>query len=183
LLQASIFFDFRGAYGDFSLVENLQRSLYRTLDGWPGFFRHLSENALQVKPPLGFFRNFVVESMGGHRNVLDIKSAMVPIVDFARVYALKNKIPETNTMDRLKQLLARNALSKQAYDDLQQGYGFMMQLRIIRQIKTIADDGRAPDNYINPQKLSQLEQIMLKEIFKCLEKYQNKLSFDFLGGT
>jgi signal-transduction protein with cAMP-binding, CBS, and nucleotidyltransferase domain len=64
----------------------------------------MTENALNFKPPLGFFRNFVVESKGRHRNAFDIKSAMTPIVDFARVYALKNKIDETNTIERLDQL-------------------------------------------------------------------------------
>ena len=95
LLQASIFFDFRGGFGDMALIESLRRHLFSSLGGWSGFFRNLTENALHFKPPIGFFRNFVVESKGEHRNKFDIKSAMTPIVDFARIYALKNRIEET----------------------------------------------------------------------------------------
>ena len=92
--------------------------LFSMLDGWVGFFRHLTENALHFKPPLGFFRNFVVESKGKHRDAFDIKSAMVPIVDFARIYALKHKLKETNTLERLNRLNINKVLSWQEYNDI-----------------------------------------------------------------
>jgi CBS domain-containing protein len=38
-----------------------------------------------------------------------------------------------------------------------------------------------PDNYINPKTLSRIEQTMLREIFKSIERFQAKLSFDFIG--
>ncbi len=181
LLQASIFFDFRGAYGEMDLIEELRQFLFESLAGWSGFFRHLSENALYFKPPLGFFRNFVVASKGEHRNTFDIKSAMMPIVDFARIYALKNHLEETNTLERLHQLYLRKKLSWQEYNDLEQGYSFMMQLRFVRQIESVVEENAKPDNYINPKKLSRIEQTMLKEIFKRIEKFQTKLSVEFTG--
>ena len=181
LLRASIFFDFRGAYGEQSLIDRLRQSLFTSLEGWPGFFRHLAENAIQVKPPIGFFRNFVVGSRGKHRNAFDIKSAMVPVVDFARIYALKNRIEATNTIDRLEQLFLEGAITQQSHNELEQGYMYMMQLRIVRQIQKIIDENVQADNYIKPKKLSRLDQTMLKEIFKRLETSQTKLGFDFLG--
>ncbi len=57
----------------------------------------------------------------------------------------------------------------------------MMQLRFVRQITSIIDEKSKPDNYINPKKLSRMEQTMLKEIFKKIEKIQAKLSFEFIG--
>ena len=170
LLQASIFFDFRHGYGNKELVEELRSFLTGSLVGWVGFFRHLAENALHFKPPIGFFRNFVVESKGKHRNKFDIKSAMVPIVDIARLYALKNNITETNTLERLHLLHVKNALSWQECNELQQAYSFLMQLRFVRQVSAVVDEGSNPDNYINPKKLSNIEQTMLKEIFKRTEK-------------
>jgi CBS domain-containing protein len=181
LLQASIFFDFRRGFGDESLIEQLRKHLFASLEGWSGFFRHMTENALNFKPPLGFFRNFVVESKGRHRNAFDIKSAMTPIVDFARAYALKNNIEETNTLERLDQLRIRKILSLQEYDELEKAYSFLMQLRFVRQITAIMEDNSRPDNYINPKKLTRIEQTMLKEIFKRVEKFQVKMNFDFIG--
>uniref|UniRef100_UPI0035668BCC putative nucleotidyltransferase substrate binding domain-containing protein n=1 Tax=Desulfosarcina sp. TaxID=2027861 RepID=UPI0035668BCC len=181
LLQASIFFDFRRGFGEDSLIVDLRRHLFASLDGWSGFFRHLTENALNFKPPLGFFRNFVVESKGRHRNALDIKSAMTPIVDFARVYALKNRIEETNTLERLDQLRIKKVISPQEYEELEKAYSFLMQLRFVRQITAVMDDNKKPDNYITPKKLTHIEQTMLKEIFKRLEKFQSKMNFEFIG--
>ncbi len=181
LLQASIFFDFRGAHGDLELTDQLQEFLLGSLTGFKGFFRHLTENALHFKPPLGFFRNFVVESKGKHRNSFDIKSAMMPIVDFARVYALNNKIEETNTLERLNQLHIRKALNWKDYNEIEQAYSFLMQLRFVRQVTSVVEEGEKPDNYINPKKLSNIEQTMVKEIFKRIEKFQRKLDFDFIG--
>ena len=181
LLQASIFFDFRTGYGNKDFVDSLHRHLFDSLGGWSGFFRHLTENALHFKPPLGFFRNFVVESKGKHRDAFDIKSAMTPIVDFARIYALKNKIEETNTLERLRQLNIKKVLSRQEYKEIERAYSFLLQLRLARQITSAIDEKAEPDNYIKPKALTQIEQKMLKEIFVRIEKFQSKLNFEFIG--
>ncbi|MCP3951188.1 MAG: cyclic nucleotide-binding domain-containing protein [Desulfobacterales bacterium] len=181
LLRSSIFFDFRGGYGEIALIDELRDYLFGALSGWPGFFRHLSENAIYFKPPIGFFRNFVVESKGKHKDAFDIKRAMMPIVDLARIYALKNRVDETNTLERLQLLYHAKVLKWAEYHDLEQAYSFMLQMRFVRQITAIIDENRPPDNYVKPKKLSPIEQTMLKEIFKRVEKFQTKLEFDFVG--
>ena len=181
LLQASIFFDFRGAYGTLDLIAQLRRHLFDSLGQWPGFFRHLTENALFFTPPIGFFRNFLVESRGAHRDTFNIKAAMQPVVDYARIYALKHKIEETNTFERINQLLSRKKISSQEHNELETAYSYLMQQRFVTQVKTAMEDNGQPDNYINPKHLSRIEQTMLKEIFKRIEKFQGKLSFDFTG--
>ncbi len=181
LLQASIFFDFRCGYGDTQLVASLSNHLFGAIAQWSGFLRHMTENALYFKPPLGFFRNFVVESKGEHRDAFDIKSAMMPIVDFARVYALKNGVATTNTLDRLKELRKLEVLSQEEYDEAEKAYSFLMQLRLTRQVTVALDQHKSPDNFINPKRLTKIEQTMLKEIFKRVEKFQSKMSFEYLG--
>jgi len=181
LLQASIFFDFRGGYGEFDLIDDLREHLFVSLGGWAGFFRHLTENALYFRPPLGFFGTFVVESKGEHRDKFDIKSAMTPIVDFARIYALRHKVEETNTLDRLAYLRRKEVLRQKEYEELEKAYGFMLQLRFVRQITAIVDEKSKPDNYINPKDLTRIEQKMLKEIFVRVGQFQSKMEFDFIG--
>ncbi|MDM8526340.1 DUF294 nucleotidyltransferase-like domain-containing protein, partial [Desulfococcaceae bacterium HSG8] len=97
LLHSTIFFDFRFGYGDERIVENLREHLFDSLTGWSGFFRYMAENTVSFRPPVGFLGNFLVETKGKHRNCLDIKRPMTQIVDFARIYALRNNIRETNT--------------------------------------------------------------------------------------
>lgn len=181
LLQANIFFDFRVAYGDPDIINELHDYLLSSVRAWSGFLRNLTENALNFRPPLGFFRNFVVESKGTHRNKFDIKRSMMPIVDFARIYALANNIKETNTLERLYQLKQKNILGKKDYSDLEQSYSFLMQLRLARQLTAIMEEEEEPDNYINPKILSIIEQKTLKEIFKRVLGVQSKLNFEFTG--
>ena len=56
-----------------------------------------------------------------------------------------------------------------------------MQLRFSRQAAAVIEEDRQPDNYINPKKLTRIEQKMLKEIFTRVEKFQSKLELDFIG--
>jgi CBS domain-containing protein len=181
LLQASIFFDFRSGYGDVELIDALRQHLAGSLRGWAGFFRHLTENALHFKPPLGFFRNFVVESKGAHQDKFDIKSAMTPIVDFARIFALRHGVEETNTLKRLSFLRRKEVLTQRHYEELEKAYSFLLQLRFVRQITAMVDEKSKPDNYINPKDLTRIEQKMLKEIFLRVSRFQRKLEVEFIG--
>ncbi len=86
------FFDFRCAYGEQQLADQLRDFLDAMVADNPRFFQLLARNVLPLSPPIGLFGNFVVESVDEHRNAFDIKSAMMPIVDYARIYALKHRI-------------------------------------------------------------------------------------------
>lgn len=184
VMHSTIFFDFKSGYGDSSITEELRGYLFELLDNRAGlFFYHLANNALKLKPPLGFFRNFVVESRGEHRDSFDIKKAMTPIVDFARSYALENKIEATNTLERLSQLYWTGVLKEQEYNELVQSYRYLMQIRLVRQVTAIIDEQHPPDNYVNPEKLTHIEQKMLKEIFQLVSDYQKKLSMHFTGSV
>jgi CBS domain-containing protein len=105
----------------------------------------------------------------------------MPVVDLARIYALSNRIEETNTLGRLKQLHLNRVFTRPEYNELEQSYAFMLHLRFVRQVSAILDENRRADNNINPKKLSPIEQTMLKEIFRRIEKFQSKLEFDFIG--
>jgi CBS domain-containing protein len=72
-------------------------------------------------------------------------------------------------------------LSNQQYIDLVQTYNYVMHLRFLRQITTIIDEEKPPDNYVNPKNLSYLDNAMLKEVFKKVELFQGKLKSEFIG--
>lgn len=183
LLHTSIFFDFRFAYGERQITDELTAHLIKSLSNWTGFFRNMVENAIYFNPPIGFFGNFVVRTKEPHKNCLDVKMAGIPIVDFARIYSLKHQINETSTQDRLYQLYAKRILSRDEYNELDQAYSFLMQIRFMRQIQAIIGKNLKPDNYINPKHLSSIEKKMLKEVLKKIKSFQDKLSFDFFGTT
>jgi CBS domain-containing protein len=102
---------------------------------------------------------------------------MVPIIDFARIYALKYGLSETNTQERLHQLYLKKKLSWDIYNEIEHAYSFLMQLRFARQINAIMVDKTKPDNYINPRKLTRIEQTMLKEIFSRIDRMQQEINY------
>jgi CBS domain-containing protein len=181
LLKSSIFFDFRWGAGSPALAAELNDFLFDSLGSWSGFFRYMVENALYFKPPLGFFRNIVVESKGEHKDSFDIKRAVMPIIDFARIYALKLGIRETNTLERLEAIHKQRQLTSDEYEDIVQSYRYLMNLRFIRQITAITEEDGKADNFINPKHLTRIDQTMLKEIFKRIEGIQQKMSIEITG--
>ncbi|MBW2011542.1 MAG: CBS domain-containing protein, partial [Deltaproteobacteria bacterium] len=180
LLDTSIFFDFRGGYGDLNLTDELRKYLNEILKGKAVFFLHLAHNSLLFKPPIGFFRNIVVQSTGEHRETFNIKKAMTPIVDFARIYALLNNVEKTNTMERLLQLFEKGVLNRSDYNEISQAYNYLMQMRLRNQAMALKDN-KKPDNHINPKRLTHIEGKMLKETLLQISNFQSKLSFDFQG--
>ncbi|MCK9527984.1 MAG: DUF294 nucleotidyltransferase-like domain-containing protein [Syntrophales bacterium] len=179
LLQSSIFFDFRTGYGDTEIIDDLRDYMFRSFDAHPNFFRYLAETTVERKPPLGLFGSFMVETKDGRHGVIDVKVPMITIVNYTRVYALKNRIAETNTLERMYQLYLKKGLSWEDYQDFQQAYSFLMRLRLERQLTAIMEENAEPDNYITPNKLPRLDRSTLRAIFKRIERYQSKLVFDF----
>jgi PAS domain S-box-containing protein len=182
LRDVNIFFDFRAAYGHPELVTELRRHVLAAVKGRDIFLFHLTKGTLEFKPPVGFFGNIAVESAGSHPETFNIKSAIVPIVNFARIYALRHGVSDTNTLDRLDQLLRLGVLTKGGQSELAEGYNALMQLRLKHQVELLAVD-REPDNHINPRELTAITQSLLKEIFAQIGVFQSKISLDFTGTT
>lgn len=180
LIDLSIFFDFRCIYGATELTDQLREHLFKTAEGQSGFFQHLAKNSILHKPPVGLLGNIVVESKGEHHETFDIKSAITPISDFARIYALKNKVNNSNSIERLDSLSKKGVINSTTYEELKQAYNYIMQQRIKHQVEQIMESGTA-DNYINPSSLTHIEQKTLKNIFTQLLSIQKKLNYEFTG--
>ncbi|MGE4298336.1 MAG: putative nucleotidyltransferase substrate binding domain-containing protein [Desulfovibrionaceae bacterium] len=175
ILNATIFFDFRCGHGDLEMAESLRNHVARHAAREEVFLRFLAADCLKMRPPLSFFKNFIVEKDGAHRNTLDIKTrGITPFTDFARVLALKHGIRETNTLGRLDALAGGGHLSNELYIDTREAYEFLMQLRIVHQLELV-EQGRVPDNHFDPAKLSELEKRTLKEAFAVIGRIQSLL--------
>jgi signal-transduction protein with cAMP-binding, CBS, and nucleotidyltransferase domain len=182
LLKFSIFFDFRCIHGDTALTRELRRHVHAVLADQQPFFLHLAVNTLHYRPPIGLFGQIRTGSAGASPHTFDVKGAMLPIVDFARLYALQHRIEETNTLDRLNQLRARGVLREDNHRGLHQAYGYLMQMRFKHQV-ALQRDGRQPDNAVNPKNLTSIEAGMLKQTFSQISMIQKKVSFDFRGAA
>lgn len=172
LMLSSIFFDMRGVYGDFLLLSSLQSEVLDRTKNNELFTSHMVSNALTHKPPLGFFRNFVMVQDDKHKNTLNVKHrGIVPIVDIARVIALDKGISAINTEERLNAALQCKALSKEMHDNLIDAMEFIGSLRIRHQAQQIRA-GLSADNYLPTDELSGLEKSHLKDSFSIIKTMQ-----------
>ncbi|MCK4864102.1 MAG: cyclic nucleotide-binding/CBS domain-containing protein [Gammaproteobacteria bacterium] len=173
LMLSSIFFDLRPVYGDTALFDDLQVKMLNKTKKNQLFISHMIGNALTHKPPLGFFRNFLMVQDDKHKNALNIKHrGVVPIVDIARVVALKHGLKETNTVERLHAAFECKGLSREMSENLIDALEFISSLRIRHQAEQIRK-GVDADNFLPIEELSGLEKSHLKDSFEVIKTMQH----------
>jgi PAS domain S-box-containing protein len=175
LLDATIFFDFRCVYGDEMLVEKLKTGIDDAIKLNPLFLYHLAFNTFNTKSPHVSAGNILSDK---HGDTIDLKSALVPIIMFARTYSLQNSIWCSNTIERLVALKEKHIISDTTIDEIVFVYNFLMNLRLRNQIDLI--DNNAPvSNKLNTKKLIDIELYMLKKVLSAIPACQNKIKMDF----
>ena len=179
LMLSSIFFDLRVVHGEAQLLNKLRRRILEQTPKNQLFLGHMARNALTHRPPLGFFRDFVLVHDGQHDDTLDLKhSGLVPIIDMARIYALAEGLPEIGTVERLQAAAGTPSLSKGGAANLLDAFEFISRLRLEHQAARI-QAGEAPDNYMSPAQLSKLEREHLKDAFKVVQTMQATLELRY----
>jgi len=175
LLNASIFFDFRVLYGNERLGDQLRAWLNKIVRGNSAFLRMMAGNALQVAPPLGRLRDFVVEDDG----TIDLKKSGARLfVDVARILALRTGVDSSSTAQRLRQASVRMGVSADEVAAIIDGFHFVQLLRLRAQHLESEHDGQT-DNRIDPDSLNELDRRILKESFRQARKLQLRLKLDY----
>lgn len=175
VLKSLIFFDFRGLHGDLNLADELRSHLNTLLEGNKVFLGYMANAIIKNRPPIGFLKAFVVEKSGEHKDELNLKvKGIAPLVDIVRLFSLEKTLKETSTIDRINILKTKHSIVKDHADELMHAFEFMMLLRIHHQFEQM-ESGKSPDNFINPNKLSNLERRTLKEAFHLISKLQDTL--------
>jgi CBS domain-containing protein len=176
LLNAKIFLDFRCGFGSEALAGTLRDHVTDEAARRKFFLNHLAKDSLTISPPLSFFRNFIVESGGDHKNRLDLKMrGLVPVVDFARAMSLKYRVRETNTTGRLDALQALGHVPQEICSEVLDAYHFLMHLRLVHQLRMI-QEGQEPHNFVDPTDLSDLEKQTLKGAFGVIRRMQSYMA-------
>ena len=94
ILRSVILFDFRPAGGNLDLGQALKAHLQHAVAGQSIFLKKMADLAVSVRPPLGFFKTFVVLRSGEHKDQLDLKKKCItPLINVVRLYSLQEGIP------------------------------------------------------------------------------------------
>lgn len=179
LLKASIFFDFRTIRGPQEPARDLRDWLMERTAANSRFRKQMAANALQNTPPLGFFRDFRLSGKGEDSHTLDLKlNGVAPFIDAARILALANRVPATNTVERLTEVARAGALDAGDVAAWTDAYDYIRLLRM-RTNDEQAAAGSALTNRIDPAKLNDLDRKILKEAFREARRLQSKLALDY----
>ncbi len=173
VMKSLIFFDFRPLYGDFSLADELRSYLTDVIDGQKVYLGNLANTVVKNRPPLGFLKSFVVEKSGEHKDELNIKiKGLAPLVDIVRLFALERGVKETSTLERIGALREKHTIVKEYADEIEHAFQFITLLRVHHQAELL-QEGKAIDNFINPNKLSNLEKKTVKDAFHLIATLQD----------
>ncbi|MCB2196155.1 MAG: cache domain-containing protein [Bacteroidetes bacterium] len=180
IMEAGIFFDFRCIYGSQELTKELQNYIFQISANKAAFFQHLANPIIKYKSAINLFGNIVGDTKEDNQNVLDIKKIIFPITSFIRIYAIRNKIEETNSLLRLEKLNSINQVKKNLYNEINVSYNYLMLMRFRFQTNQLLKK-KDPDNLVNIDELTDIEKTTLKKIISEISNLQTQLNFDFKG--
>mgnify|MGYP003662577988 CR=1 FL=1 len=186
LLHASIFFDIRCVYdngkSEGEAVKGLIKAMQLVVSKNSVFLATLTRSALVTKPPLGFFRHFLLESSGEHKHQLDLKHQGLALInDLARLYGLSCQTYRVGTLDRIEQAIREKLISVDTARNLMDAWDKLNGLRLEAQSRHFQATGKA-SAYLDPKDLSPLERKHLKTTFSIISEVQDVAQQRFLRG-
>ena len=172
IVDTYVFLDFRSLHGDTALEKELKAHLVSLVRENPLFLQGLARSIVSIPIPVGFFKNFIVEKSGEHKNRLNLKlHGIVPLVTCVKILALHQGITENNTLERIRSMAEAKALSADQKENLEQAFETFLTLKIRSNLARVGDV-QALGNYIDPAELSTKEKQLLKEAFWAVSELQ-----------
>ncbi len=180
VVEFSILFDFRTVAGDPDLATELYDFISFEIQETPFFLSQVAQNALIFKTPLRLFGNILTLGGKDHSGMIDVKTPATAIICFARLYAMKNEIRESNTLRQLDAIKNLGIILDSKHRDIVAAYETLTQMRLWNQAEAY-EHNQQMGNWIDPGKLSHLEEVFLIECFKEIDELQKLLQREFLA--
>ena len=175
ILLSIIFFDFELIYGDETLYNKMAESVFETIEKNQIFLGFLGKITLDNPPPLGFFKQFLVEQDGENKDSFDIKSrAIRPLVDAARILSLHHKLRGNNTIARYEKLMEIEPQNKELFDSCANAFKILLQFRTSQGLAN-NDNGK----FVDINSLNKADRLKLKSCFKPIKNVQEAIKIRF----
>lgn len=174
LLKGTIFFDLRAVAGEGGLADCLQHFIVAQLRQAPAFLHLLTENALAVAPPLG-----LLGELQGQDGLLDLKKYGTRLfVDGARILALATGVEAVGTVERLGLAGPLTGMGAGDVAAAQESFLQLQHMRLLAQHRALVR-GEPADNRVRLEQLTELEQGMLKLVFRQARALQHKIGHNY----
>jgi signal-transduction protein with cAMP-binding, CBS, and nucleotidyltransferase domain len=178
-LVAGIAFDYRRVTGAVDIEPALDEVI-RGASGDPGFIRRLATTAIERTPPVGRFRDVVVEHRGEHPGRIDIKRGGITIVtNLARTHAIRAGVTVNRTTERLRSAASAGVLPDRTREDLGEAFRLLWRIRLEHHAEQI-ECGLVPDDFVDPTSLPPITGRALGGSFRAIVAAQKELR-DELG--
>ncbi|AWG21659.1 nucleotidyltransferase [Flavobacterium faecale] len=178
ILLSIIFFDFEYIDGDQELYHQMSDSVFRYIADKEIFLRFLTKATLNNAAPLGFFKQFLVEQDGEHKDQFDIKSrAIRPLVDAARIFSLHHNLKINSTIARYEKLMEIEPQNSDFFESCANAFKILLQFRTLQGLAN-NDSGK----FVDINSLSKADRLKLKSCFKPIKNIQESLNNRFNSG-
>jgi CBS domain-containing protein len=173
---SSIFFDYELVIGEQKIETAINNIVFDNAVDNILLFDFLGNDALRKNSPLSFFKKFIVEEEGIHKNKFDIKTrALMPLIDGARLFTLNYEIKGiNNTYTRFKQLAITDTKHAEIYLNCAEAYLFLTRIRTLEGLKN-EDSGQ----FINLEELSKNDREKLKNSLMPMKELEELIKHKF----
>ncbi|MBF6056964.1 MULTISPECIES: DUF294 nucleotidyltransferase-like domain-containing protein [Thiomicrorhabdus] len=177
-MWSAIFSDAECVYGNQAQLENLKKQLFSSLRNQPIWLHHFAAKALQFPTPVGFLGGLITIKNQRREWVNLKKGGIFPIVHGVRCYALEAGVQQTNTHWRIKALMDLEVFEHEFGIELGESLNFLQGLRLESMLQQQGIE-EADSESIDISVLSHLQQDLLKEAFRVVERFKKRLSRHF----
>jgi signal-transduction protein with cAMP-binding, CBS, and nucleotidyltransferase domain len=182
LQLCDVLFDFQGFYGETRLAEDLRAVILGLCQANPGFLRDMFGVQADHRAALGWFSRLLTERADpAHRGEINLKYAgTLPLAEAIRLLALRHGIAATGTLARIDGLAGMGALDRDTRDHLRGAFDHITGLQLRQQIADY-QAGRPVTNFVDPRKLTDRESDLLKDGFREINAFRDRLKADLTG--
>jgi CBS domain-containing protein len=187
ILDASIYFDLRPLAGDLELAAPLLDVIHGEAPKQRIFLAMLARDVASRRLPVTLLGNVAVKRSGPRRGTVDLKGAgMLQIVGAGRLHALELGLRAVNTVDRFRAAGAQGVYREEEVREITDAFQHLMRLRLLHQLERI-EQGEAPDNDVDPRRLSHADRLLLREALRTVSRVQagirERFATDVMGGV
>jgi signal-transduction protein with cAMP-binding, CBS, and nucleotidyltransferase domain len=175
LRLCDIFFDFVHVYGSGDLARELRDRMTERAPH-PFFLRELYRVDEEHGVALGFFGRLKTDPLEGpDKGKVNLKlTGTLPLVGAVRLLALRERIKETATLERIARLHERGILDRDEQDYLSGAYRHISGLLLRQQLEDFRT-GATPGDHIPLDAMSEREKDMLVDGFKAIREFRSRV--------
>lgn len=172
---ADIFFDFRLAAGREDLADALRSHVVGLAYRNPSFIREMYGDGLNPVGLKSFGRLVTEQHYASGAKYLDLKyRGTLPLVESARLLALRHGLQAPSTLGRLAGLAEAGAVGADEYEALDGAFEYLTGLLLGQQIHDYRE-GRAVSNRVDLQPVSRRERRRIVESLRAIDSFQKRV--------